>query len=139
MNKSRSELASLQNQGFYQMCRLAQVTATLNQLPGSRPITHEPGPIQCVAREWPRPGATLARLRSDPSVKRASQGDPPRPYIWNERMSLSVMGEVHRRPQTVVFRQIPQEIFAQVYRTLFTGGKLPKLYGNQNFWFKRLG
>ena len=41
------------------------MTATLTQLPGSRPMAQEPGPAQCVARDWPRPGATLARLRSD--------------------------------------------------------------------------
>jgi hypothetical protein len=52
--------------------QLAQVTATLGQLPGPRPMAHELGPTRYIARGWPRPGAILARLQSDPSVKRAS-------------------------------------------------------------------
>ena len=52
---------------------MSQVTAILTQQPRSRPMAHEPGPIQCVASDWLRPGATQARLRFDPSVKRASQ------------------------------------------------------------------
>ena len=77
MTKYRSEAASVQNERFYQMCRvpysciqLAQVAATLAQQPGSRPI---PDPTWCVARDWPRPGAILAWLRSDPGARRASQ------------------------------------------------------------------
>ena len=84
MQKHRSELALLQNQ-LYRVpnscIQLARVTATVAQLPGSRPMAHEPGLVRCVAREWPRPGTVsmtrLQRSRALTSRVNRSQRTPP--------------------------------------------------------------
>jgi len=118
-------LASLHNQRLYQVYRLPDSCIQLSQLPGSRPMAQEPGPAQCVARDWPRPGATLARLRSDPaSYTTESSGTHTTGTPFNKKYANepSLISGLRWRFHFTKKRSIPKIILTSQVRRVFVAG-----------------
>ena len=105
-------------------------------------MAHEPGPGRYVARDWPRPGIVnmtrLQRSRVLTSRVNRSQWTRAGGEIMNARSGpISIL--IHTHVSSSVKKAKLFENFSHKFiEPFFTGGKLPKPYGKQNFWFKKI-
>jgi len=115
--------------------RVPDTCIQLAKQPGSRPMTHEPDPIHCIASDWPWPGAVnktrLQRSRAQTGRVNRSQRMTPTPSNDERAIGTLLIGTLDAQFSTVIFRQIVHKILYRIHRTIFSGGKLPKLSVNQ--------